>query len=116
LRRDRSAEKEIAADRIARLARFAEAEARRGKVERAGRHASLARRIAMRYQISLPRDLRQRVCKSCGTFLVPGSTARIRLRPTRVVVTCLACGAIKRLSHGIPRPPSKQKFAKGAPK
>lgn len=79
------------------LIQLAEASLRQGEAGgEAKRYVSLARRIGMRYQVSLPRDLRRRVCRDCGGLLVPGKTARHRVTGGRVSVTCLACGAIKR--------------------
>lgn len=68
---------------------------------RAQRYVDLARRIAMRTRIRLPRDLRRRICKRCKGFLVPGVTSRTRIRQRReshVAITCISCGAVTRLS------------------
>lgn len=64
--------------------------------KRVARYVGLARRIGMRYQVSLPRDLRRLVCRACDAVLVPGATARHRVNAGRVTVTCLACGTVKR--------------------
>ncbi len=55
------------------------------------RYIEIARRIAMRHRIRIPRELRRRFCRSCGSYLVPGVGARIRIHRGRVVVTCLRC-------------------------
>jgi len=63
------------------------------------RYIELARRIGMRSQVSIPKEYKQRICKNCGTFLVPGFNCRVRTRPdggTKVVITCLDCGSHKR--------------------
>ncbi len=62
----------------------------------ATRSVGLARRIAMRYQTGLPKDLRGRVCRPCGAALVPGRTARVRVRSGMVRTTCLGCGNTQR--------------------
>lgn len=60
------------------------------------RYVTLARRIGMRYQVSLPRELRRQVCRGCGALLVAASTARHRIANGRLSITCLACGEVKR--------------------
>lgn len=98
-RRNKGAERDLALDRIRRL--FAMASD--GPAERRTRYVRLARRIAMRYQVSLPSDLRRRVCRACDGLLVPGSTSRVRVAQGRVTVTCLSCGSIKRYPYARPR-------------
>ena len=61
----------------------------------AGRQAKLAKKIAMRYRVRLPYDIRQLYCKKCKAFIVPGKTARVRVGRSKtkaVRVTCLKCG------------------------
>ena len=55
------------------------------------RYVVLARRIAMRQRIRIPRELRRQYCHNCNTFLVPGSNMRVRVHRGNVVVTCLSC-------------------------
>lgn len=95
-RRRKGLERRIARERIEVLFRLAEKAVLRGQRARADRYAQLARRIAMRYNLSLPTSHRRRVCRSCGAYLDPGGGARVRVRPTRVVVTCRACGRVYR--------------------
>lgn len=98
-RRRKGLERRIARERIEVLFRLAEEEARRDKLHRADRYAQLARRIGMRYNVPLPRPYRRRVCRSCGAYLAPGKRATVRLRPSRVVVTCRTCGRVYRYPH-----------------
>jgi ribonuclease P protein subunit RPR2 len=90
--------KEIAMDRIHRLFELAEQEYT-NHPERSCRYASLARRIGMRHRVRLPRELRQKVCRDCNSYLVPGSTSRIRLQKRHVCITCLKCGRIMRYPY-----------------
>ncbi|RLI07699.1 ribonuclease P [Candidatus Bathyarchaeota archaeon] len=95
---DREA-REIALERIRILFRLAD-EVFHQNPERAQRYVDLARRIAMRVRIHLPRDLRRRICRRCKGFLVPGVNCRVRIRQRRephVAITCLRCGAIMRI-------------------
>ncbi len=90
---------EIALQRIERL--FALAEEVFGEDPAlAERYVGLARRIAMRSRLPLPREFRRRVCRACGSFLVPGSSSRVRVRQKRephISITCLRCGRIYRI-------------------
>ncbi len=78
------------------LFELAGAEAREGNLHRANRYAHLARRLGMRYNVPFPSSYRRRYCRGCGAYLAPGAAARVRLRRSRVVVTCKACGRISR--------------------
>lgn len=95
---DRQTE-QIALERVRTLFRLAE-EAFPSDPVRAQRYVDLARRIAMRTRLRLPRDLRRRVCRRCKAYLVPGATSRNRIRQRRephVAITCLRCGVTTRI-------------------
>ena len=97
---------DIASERMAILMRLADLSARAGEMELAERYAGLARALGMRYNIRLPPDFRRRLCRSCGSYLVPGRNLRVRLRAKRTVQTCLKCGKVKRRRHAArPAPP-----------
>ena len=55
------------------------------------RCVALARRIAMRHRVRIPRHLRRRYCRRCGAFLTPGVNLRVRIHRGKVVATCLRC-------------------------
>jgi ribonuclease P protein subunit RPR2 len=63
---------------------------------RADRCVDLARRIAMRQRVRIPRELRRRFCRRCSAYLVPGSTLRVRVHRGKVVTTCLRCRELRR--------------------
>jgi len=67
---------------------------------RSDRCVDLARRIAMRQRVRIPRELRRRFCRHCSAFLVPGSTARVRIRRGMVILTCLRCSTRRRFRVG----------------
>lgn len=98
-RRNKTAERALALHRIRKLVALAGD----SQEERRRRYVQLARRIAMRYQVSLPTDLRRRICRSCDELLVPGRTARVRVSQGRVAVTCLRCGSVRRFPYGVAR-------------
>ncbi len=66
------------------------------------RYVELIRKLAMRYNLKLPKTLRRRICKSCGAFLRPGKNAVVRLDSKRkmVIIKCLECGKIYRYPYG----------------
>ena len=88
----------IAAERIDRLHELASEAAAGGADDRAREYVRLARRIAERNRLPLPRDLKRFTCDRCDAYLRPGRNARVRLGEGRVVITC-ACGAHSRYPY-----------------
>jgi len=67
--------------------------------DHAQRYATLARKIASRNRIHIPRDLKHRICPACKGYL-GAATSHIRIRQTRephIAVTCHHCGHITRI-------------------
>ena len=81
----------IAAERIERLHVLARAAAREGEQERAREYVRLARRIAERHRLRLPREFKRFTCDECDRYLIPGRNSRFRTQNGHVVVTC-DCG------------------------
>jgi ribonuclease P protein subunit RPR2 len=81
----------IAAERIDRLHALAREAASDCDEERARAYVRLARRIAERNRLTLPRRFRRLTCDACDRYLVPGKNARVRLQDGHVVYTC-DCG------------------------
>ncbi|TET12139.1 MAG: ribonuclease P protein component 4 [Candidatus Thorarchaeota archaeon] len=74
-------------------------EVKEGRSDVARRHMLSARKIAQKTRTKLPRHISRRICKACGTILVPGENCRVRIRHNRsrhMSVTCLSCGEMKR--------------------
>ena len=90
-------ERRIALERMEILFGLAEKEALQGHAPRARRYVDLARRLGMRYNVRVPPEYKRRFCKECLAYLVPSVNARVRVGRGRVVVTCLACGAVQRV-------------------
>lgn len=65
------------------------------------RWVGMARKIATRYNIRLPKEIKRRVCKKCHRYLVPGTNARIRTSPKQqaVIVKCMECGNVMRFPY-----------------
>jgi ribonuclease P protein subunit RPR2 len=87
--------KEIAYERIIYLFEVAGREYAESPA-RSNRYVCLAKRIGMRYRISLPSELKRKMCKGCGSFLSPGGNCRIRLRCGSLIITCMNCGRVQR--------------------
>ena len=67
--------------------------------ERAARYAELLKKIALRHNLTLPKDIKLGLCKKCGSLLIPGRTSRSRLKEGRLVQTCLNCGRVRRIPY-----------------
>jgi ribonuclease P protein subunit RPR2 len=67
-----------------------------GELDYARRLTAHALELLKRMRLRKPLPLRRMICKNCLLPLIPGVTARIRLREGKLVITCLACGYIRR--------------------
>ncbi|RLJ08843.1 MAG: ribonuclease P [Candidatus Aenigmatarchaeota archaeon] len=69
--------------------------------ERSHRYVKLAKKIATRYNISIPKELRRKFCKKCYKYLKPSINCRVRTRKSQqaVIITCLECGHIMRYPY-----------------
>lgn len=88
----------VAAERIDRLHELARAAAANDEQERARYYVRLARRVAERNRLALPRAFRRFTCDACDAYLRPGKNARVRTRDGHVVITC-DCGAQARYPY-----------------
>jgi ribonuclease P protein subunit RPR2 len=85
----------IPEERVDRLHALACEAAAAGEFDRSREYVRLARRIAERHRLRLPRRFKRFTCDACDVYLRPGVNARVRLQPGHVVVRC-DCGATKR--------------------
>lgn len=60
------------------------------------RYVTLARKIAMSYNLKIPKHLKRKFCKYCYKFLVPGKNVATKTKNKKLVVKCLNCGKITR--------------------
>lgn len=88
----------IARERIDRLEALAREAAAGGEEDRAREYVALARRIAERNRLRLPRSFERSTCDRCDRYLRPGRNARTRLQDGHVVLTC-DCGAHHRYPY-----------------
>ena len=90
--------KDIAVQRIGILLSKAR-ETIKDDAELSKRYVYLARKIAMKAKVRIPRKWKLWICKKCNTYLLPGYNARVRIRENRMshlIITCLNCGNQKR--------------------
>jgi ribonuclease P protein subunit RPR2 len=88
----------IPEERIERLEALACEATRAGEHDRAREYVRLARRIAERHRLRLPRHFRRFTCDRCDTYLRPGINARVRLQSGTVVIAC-DCGELARYPY-----------------
>ena len=69
------------------------------KPELAHKYAKKARRIALKYKLRLPLNLKRTICKNCHSYLVPGKNLRVRTRKGHVVYYCLNCKKFMRIGY-----------------
>jgi len=99
--RGRSEIRDLARQRIRWLFKLAYEETKKKNYERARRYAELIIRIAEKGKVKVPKSIKRSICKNCKIILIPGITARVRIRSegskgSRVTVTCILCGWMKR--------------------
>ncbi len=93
-RRPKKQVKEIANQRIKEL--FAEAFKTKSQ-KLANRYVHLARKIAGKARIRMPREYKRRFCKHCYAYLRSGKNARIRTRQGKLIIYCLNCKKYNRI-------------------
>ncbi|HLD12551.1 MAG TPA: ribonuclease P [Candidatus Nanoarchaeia archaeon] len=64
---------------------------------RAHRYVHLARKIAMKARISIPKIYNKTYCRNCSHYWQPGSNVRIRNHKGRIIYYCLDCKHYKRM-------------------
>ena len=57
-------------------------------------------RTSRRNRLPLPQSQRHWICRGCTSILIPGISARVRIRDGQRTTTCLDCGRIRRLGGG----------------
>lgn len=89
----------IAKKRIDILFRQAKRAAIKDRLDRADRYVELARKIAMRHNISIKSKWKRRICKECYSYLFPDKTAKTRISKGRLITKCLNCMTINRYDY-----------------
>ncbi len=87
-------QQKIARERIQILFKQAKRRAKT-RPELSRRYVELARKIGMRYQVTLPKRLKRKFCKYCNTYFTPRNST-VRVVKGHKSIKCLKCGKIKR--------------------
>ncbi|UCF13798.1 MAG: hypothetical protein JSW06_05970 [Thermoplasmatales archaeon] len=90
-------QKSIAKNRIQHLFRLAERYALCDRLELSDRYVFLARKISMRYLVTIPTKFKRRVCKHCYCYLMPGINCRVRIHRGKIVTYCYNCKKYMRI-------------------
>lgn len=66
----------------------------------ADRYVEIAKRISMKARVRIPSYLKLFICRGCKRILIPGKTARFRIKQKggrkMIVISCFRCGHIYR--------------------
>lgn len=93
-----SAQQKIARENITKL--FEQAALRfKEDSKLSDRYVNLARKVAMKYRLKLPKELKRSFCKNCYKYLVPSVNCRIRLYKKRLIIYCLNCRNYTRIPY-----------------
>ena len=88
--------KKIALERVKQL--FNEADSVfKENPKRATRYVQIARKIAMKINLRIPRELKRGYCKHCYSYLKPGVNSRIRNYESRITIYCNNCKKFTRI-------------------
>lgn len=90
---------DLAKDRIKKL--FFQAElVFEQNPELSTRYVQLARKIAMKFKLRMPRELKRRFCKHCYAYLVPNKNCTVRIRDNKIIYSCFNCKKFMRFGYG----------------
>lgn len=95
IKRRKNVEKNIAHERIEILIKRAR-DYMYNDYKLARRYVSLAKRIAERYRIKIPKEHKLIFCKKC-LYPYRSDRFRVRVNKSRVIITCLNCGEEKKV-------------------
>jgi len=94
---DKRLQKSIAAKRINKLFLLAETNALEGNLSLSNRYVQLARKISMKYLVSIPPEFKRHFCKHCYSYLLPSVNSRYRVHNKRLVIFCSNCNKYTRI-------------------
>jgi len=87
--------KNIAKERILILFDQAKLEFKNDK-KLSDRYVHLARTIAMKYKLRMPKEVKRSYCKHCYSYLMPGKNLRVRTNNGKVIYHCKECKGFMR--------------------
>ena len=65
----------------------------------ANEYVKKARKLAMRYNVKIPSELKRKFCKHCNSYLKPGVNLRVRTNKGKVVYYCMNCKKYMRFPY-----------------
>ena len=74
--------------------------------ELANKYIRTARKIAMKVNLSMPRQFKRRYCKYCYSYFKAGKNYRVRVNKGKVVYYCFNCKKFTRIPY------TKEKLAR----
>lgn len=95
--KNKKLQKQIANERVKKLFNLAKVRALSGDFYFANRYVFLARKVAMKYRLSIPKELKRSFCKNCYFFLVPNLNCRIRIHRGKIIIFCYNCKKFTRI-------------------
>jgi ribonuclease P protein subunit RPR2 len=92
--------REIAAERI-KILYLLSVNSYDSDPELSKRYARLIKQIGRHYKITLDKEIKQHICKKCGSILIPGKNMKVTIASSKrlVLYRCLNCGTEKRLPY-----------------
>ena len=91
--KDKKIQKTIAKKRVVKLFELALS----GRLKLANRYVEIARKISMRYMVSIPKEHKIRFCKHCYSYLLPNVNSRVRINDGKIVIYCNNCKKYTRI-------------------
>jgi ribonuclease P protein subunit RPR2 len=88
--------KQIARERIKKLFEEADKIFKKNK-KLSNRYVEIARKIAMKLNLKMPKKYKRQFCKHCYNFLKNGVNSRVRVQKKRVIIYCLDCKKFNRI-------------------
>ena len=65
----------------------------------ASRYVFLARKLAAKAKVRIPRELKRQFCKQCNTLFIPGKNYTVRTTGKTISYTCKVCKKITRIGY-----------------
>jgi ribonuclease P protein subunit RPR2 len=93
--RSREKTRALAEEQIRELFRQAES----ASPALANRYVKIAWGISTKTKTPIPRELKQRFCRKCLSYLAPGRNCRIRVSRRRVACYCFNCKKFRRFVY-----------------
>ena len=90
---------QIAREAFFELINFSISEAKKGNISIASEVGKLAFKVARKNRLKIPLEVKRAFCRRCYVPLIPGLTAKVRIRRKGElvkVVSCLNCGYVRR--------------------